>query len=124
MISPVILIVIGSVLCLWWALAVVTTGLAVRPGRLVDRWDAVSRVASLAFVMPLCLVAVAWTLVPVALWYLLTVLTAAVVAGVVLRAVDLPTRGADPAAPTRRASAIGNTALAIAVVAGLLLVLP
>ncbi|MDE3722583.1 hypothetical protein PWG71_14420 [Nocardiopsis sp. N85] len=124
MISSVIPIVIGSVLCLWWALAVVTTGLAVRPGRLVDRWDAVSRVASLAFVMALCLVVVTWTLVPVALWYLLTVLTAAVVAAVVLRAVDLPTRGEDSAAPTRRASAIGNTALAIAVAAGLLLVLP
>jgi sterol desaturase/sphingolipid hydroxylase (fatty acid hydroxylase superfamily) len=126
--ADLIPVLVSAVLCLWWVLAAVSLALAARPGegrnRLADRWDALSRTASLGFLVPLCLVAVTWTVVPVALWYLLTALTAGAVALVVLRLPALPPRGQDPAASTRRASAIGNTALAIAVIAALVLLLP
>ncbi|MFY7066593.1 hypothetical protein ACOQFV_12080 [Nocardiopsis changdeensis] len=121
-------VVISAFFCLWWAVAAVSLVLAARPGsggrRLADRWDALSRTASLAFLVPICLVAVTWTAVPVALWYLLTALTAAAVALVVLRLPGLPARGQDAGAPGRRASAIGNTALAAALVCALALFLP
>lgn len=126
--TDLIAVAVGAFLCLWWAAAAVSLALAARPGagrnRLADRWDALSRTASLGFVVPLCLVAITWTVVPVALWYLLTVLTAAAVAAVVLRLPGLPARGRDAGAPARRASAFGNAALAVAVVCSLLLFLP
>ncbi|WP_306366733.1 hypothetical protein [Nocardiopsis sp. CC223A] len=121
-------VAVSAFLCLWWAVAAVSLALAARPGagrrHLADRWDALSRTASLGFLVPLCLVAVTWTALPVALWYLLTALTAAAVAAVVLRLPGLPARGPDTGAPARRASAIGNTALAAAVVCSLALFLP
>lgn len=121
-------VLIGAALCLWWALAAVSLALAARPGvgrnRLADRWDAVSRTASLGFVAALSLVVVTWTVVPVALWYLLTALSAAAVAAAVLRSPALPARGEDPGAPGRRASAIGNVVLTAAAVCALALFLP
>ncbi|CAL9568525.1 hypothetical protein SUDANB121_04811 [Nocardiopsis dassonvillei] len=126
--TGLIAVAVGAALCLWWAFAAVSLALASRPGtgrrRLADRWDALARTASLGFVAALGLVVVAWTTVPVALWYLLVALTAVAAAAVVLRLPDLPVRGTDPGAPARRASAIGNTALAATVVGALVLYLP
>lgn len=126
--TDLIPVAVGAVLCLWWAAAAVSLALAARPGaggrRLADRWDALSRTASLGFVALLCLVAVAWTVVPVALWYLLVALSAAAVAAAVLRLPDLPARGEDSGASTRRISAIGNAALVAAAAGALVLFLP
>jgi hypothetical protein len=126
--ADLIPVAISAVLCLWWAFAAVALLLSALPGtrrnRLLDRWDAASRTASLGFLAPLCLVVVTWTVVPVAVWYLLTALSAAAVAFVVLRLPGLPPSGDDRAVSTRRASAIGNTALAVAAIAALVLFLP
>ena len=126
--TSLLVISAGSLLCLWWAVTAASLAWASRPGegsgRLVDRWDGLSRTAALGHTVPVCSVAVTWAAVPAVLWYLLTVLTAVAVAAAVLRLPELPARGGDAGARARRIAALGNTAVAAVIIGALLLLLP
>ncbi|MFD3683211.1 hypothetical protein ACFWTE_00115 [Nocardiopsis sp. NPDC058631] len=103
---------LGAVLVAYLSLDAVLTALRGWRGsgrlRFADRWDAVSRTLGTAAMAVLLLVVVQWIHLPVALWYLVVVLVAAALSGAVRRWPQLPWRGGDGAASTRRASALGG----------------
>ncbi|MBB6119196.1 hypothetical protein [Nocardiopsis algeriensis] len=104
---------VGTVLALIWALpAGKLLLLSLRgPSGLADRWDALARLFETGFLMAVSLAVVVWTVFPVAVWYVLTALTAAAAGAAVLRLPDLPARADDAKASRRRLSALGNLAL-------------
>ncbi|NYH51114.1 hypothetical protein HNR06_000703 [Nocardiopsis arvandica] len=90
--------------------------------RFPDRWDALARLAGTLLYLLIALLMTSWAVFPVAVWYLVSALTAAAAAGVVLRWPELPARAEDRSAATRRVSAVGTLVfLAVAVTALLVL---
>lgn len=74
--------------------------------QLLDRWDVVNRLVTVVFFCVVALVAIQWSVFPVAAWYVFVPLVAAAFGGAALRWPDLPWSAQDGRARGRRISSL------------------